>query len=56
MATSLGASAESMGIQQLENVGIIVTDLEAATAFFLQLGLTVVQEASVEEWVDRCCG
>ena len=43
-----------MGIQRLENVGIIVADLEAATAFFVQLGLTVVQEASVEgTWVDR---
>lgn len=46
-----------MGIQRLENVGIIVADLEAATAFFIQLGLTVVQEASVEgEWVDRVLG
>jgi catechol 2,3-dioxygenase-like lactoylglutathione lyase family enzyme len=46
-----------MGIQRLENVGIVVDDLAAARDFFVRLGLTVEGEASVEgEWVDRTLG
>jgi catechol 2,3-dioxygenase-like lactoylglutathione lyase family enzyme len=43
-----------MTIQRLENVGIVVEDLAAATGFFVDLGLTVLGEGPVEgDWVDR---
>jgi catechol 2,3-dioxygenase-like lactoylglutathione lyase family enzyme len=46
-----------MTIQRLENVGIVVTDLAAATAFFVELGLKVLGEGPVEGgWVDRVVG
>jgi len=41
----------------MEHVGVVVDDLAAATAFFLELGLELQGEASVEgEWVDRVVG
>lgn len=41
----------------MENVGIVVEDLAAATAFFVELGLTVLGEGPVEgPWVDRVVG
>ena len=44
-------------IQRMDHVSIIVDDLEAATAFFLELGLELEGEASVEgPWVDRLNG
>src|SRR5882757_1207666 len=46
-----------MTIQRMEHVGIVVEDLAAATAFFVELGLTLQGEASVEGgWVDRVVG
>jgi catechol 2,3-dioxygenase-like lactoylglutathione lyase family enzyme len=46
-----------MTIQRLENVGIVVDDLAAATEFFVELGLTVLGEGPVEsDWVDRVVG
>ena len=46
-----------MTIQRMEHVGIVVDDLEAATAFFLELGLKVHGEGQVEGgWVDRVVG
>jgi catechol 2,3-dioxygenase-like lactoylglutathione lyase family enzyme len=46
-----------MTIQRLENVGIVVEDLAAATEFFVELGLEVLGEGPVEgEWVDRVVG
>ena len=46
-----------MAVLRLDNVGIVVDDLEAATAFFVELGLEVDGEGSVEgPWVDRCIG
>ncbi|WP_324590157.1 VOC family protein [Citricoccus sp.] len=46
-----------MGIQRLENVGIVVEDLTAVRDFFVALGLSVEGEASVEgDWVDRTVG
>ncbi|MGW4844480.1 VOC family protein [Nocardia brasiliensis] len=42
---------------KLENIGITVRDLEAAIAFFTDLGLTVVQRATVSgEWADTAVG
>jgi catechol 2,3-dioxygenase-like lactoylglutathione lyase family enzyme len=46
-----------MAIQRLEHVGIVVDDLAAAIAFFVELGLVVQGEWSVEgRWVDRIVG
>lgn len=47
---------ERMAIK-LENVGIAVRDLEAAIAFFTDLGLTVVGRDTVSgEWTDTAVG
>jgi catechol 2,3-dioxygenase-like lactoylglutathione lyase family enzyme len=41
----------------MDHVGVVVDDLAAATAFFLELGLKLQGEASVEgDWVDRVIG
>lgn len=46
-----------MAVQRLDNVGIVVDDLQAATAFFLELGLELEGTAAVEgSWVDRVAG
>ena len=46
-----------MSARRLEHVGIVVDDLEAATAFFAALGLELEGEASVEgDSVDRING
>jgi catechol 2,3-dioxygenase-like lactoylglutathione lyase family enzyme len=46
-----------MTIQRMDNVGIVVDDLEAAVAFFLELGLELEAEAAVEgTWVDDVVG
>ena len=44
-------------IERMDNVGIVVDDLAAATAFFVELGLELEGEATVEgQWVDRVVG
>src|SRR4051812_45114769 len=44
-------------VRRLEHVGVIVDDLEAATEFFLDLGLEREGGATVEgEWVDNIVG
>lgn len=46
-----------MTVQGMDNVGIVVEDLAAATAFFVRLGLELVGEAEVGgTWVDRVVG
>ncbi|MHB8241914.1 MAG: VOC family protein [Solirubrobacteraceae bacterium] len=46
-----------MAIQRMDHVGIVVEDLAAASAFFVELGLELQGEASVEgSWVDRVVG
>ena len=46
-----------MAIQRMDHVGIVVDDLAAATAFFVELGLKLQGEASLEgDWVDRVVG
>jgi catechol 2,3-dioxygenase-like lactoylglutathione lyase family enzyme len=46
-----------MTIQRMDHVGIVVDDLVAAVAFFLDLGLELEGEAAVEgPWVDRVVG
>ena len=44
-------------IQRMDNVGIVVDDLEAAIAFFVELGLELEGKTTVEgPWVDHCIG
>src|SRR5579862_2436219 len=46
-----------MRIQRMDHVGIVVDDLAAATAFFVELGLKLQGEGFVEGgWVDRVVG
>jgi catechol 2,3-dioxygenase-like lactoylglutathione lyase family enzyme len=46
-----------MTIQRMDHVGIVVDDLAAATAFFVELGLKLQGEGPVEgDWVDRVVG
>jgi catechol 2,3-dioxygenase-like lactoylglutathione lyase family enzyme len=41
----------------MDNVGIVVNDLKAAIAFFVELGLELEGETTVEgSWVDRTVG
>jgi len=48
---------EDMTIQRMDNVAIVVDDLKTATAFFVELGLELEGEATVEgRWVDRIVG
>ncbi|WP_369369552.1 VOC family protein [Promicromonospora sp. Populi] len=43
-----------MTIQRMDHVGVVVDDMEAAKAFFVQLGMELEGEAPVEgDWVDR---
>lgn len=46
-----------MKVHRIDHVGIIVDDLDAAKAFFLELGLEVLGEAEVDgKWVDQVVG
>ncbi len=46
-----------MTIQRMDHVGIVVSDLAAATEFFVELGLELQGQGSVEgRWVDRIVG
>ncbi|MET7969373.1 VOC family protein [Micromonospora sp. NPDC005305] len=46
-----------MTIQRMDHVGIVVDDLEAAVAFFVELGMELEGRAPVEgRWVDRVVG
>jgi catechol 2,3-dioxygenase-like lactoylglutathione lyase family enzyme len=46
-----------MTIERMDHVGIVVDDLDAAKAFFVELGLTVQGEWTAEgAWVDRVIG
>jgi catechol 2,3-dioxygenase-like lactoylglutathione lyase family enzyme len=46
-----------MTIKRLDHVSVVVDDLEAATAFFTALGMTLEGKAAVEgPWVDRVNG
>lgn len=50
-------TGETMVLPRLEHVGIVVGDLEAAKAFFAELGLEVEAEMTVEgRAVDRIVG
>ncbi|GAB2625196.1 VOC family protein [Kocuria arenosa] len=46
-----------MTIQRMDHVGVVVDDLEAAVAFFVDLGLELEGQAPIEgQWVDRVAG
>lgn len=46
-----------MAIQRMDNVGIVVEDLDAAIAFFLELGMELEGRAQVQGPVaDQCTG
>jgi catechol 2,3-dioxygenase-like lactoylglutathione lyase family enzyme len=46
-----------MGVRSLDHVGVVVDDLEAAVAFFVDLGLERGGLGTAEgEWVDRIVG
>ena len=43
-----------MAIQRMDHVSVVVDDLEAAIAFFIELGMELEGEAPIEgPWVDR---
>ena len=46
-----------MTIQRMDNVGIVVEDLDAAIAFFTELGMELEGKAQIEGlWADRTVG
>jgi catechol 2,3-dioxygenase-like lactoylglutathione lyase family enzyme len=46
-----------MSVQCMEQIGVVVNDLEAAVAFFVELGLREEGKALVQgQWVDRVLG
>jgi catechol 2,3-dioxygenase-like lactoylglutathione lyase family enzyme len=46
-----------MAIRRMDHVSVVVDDLAAATAFFVELGMELEGEGSVEgRWVDRVAG
>lgn len=46
-----------MTIRRMDNVGIVVDDLEAAIAFFAELGMELEGRAQIEGlWADRTVG
>ena len=46
-----------MTVKRMDNVGIVVEDLDAAIAFFTELGLTLEGRTRVEgEWAGRVTG
>src|SRR5258705_11202196 len=48
---------KKMTLKRMDNVLIVVEDLEAAKAFFAELGLELEGETTVEgSWVDRVVG
>jgi catechol 2,3-dioxygenase-like lactoylglutathione lyase family enzyme len=46
-----------MAIKRLDHISVVVEDLEAAIAFFTELGMSMVGKGTVEgPWVDRVNG
>ena len=43
-----------MAVKRMDNVGVVVADLDAAVAFFVELGLELEGRTVIEdEWADR---
>jgi catechol 2,3-dioxygenase-like lactoylglutathione lyase family enzyme len=52
-----GPMLGDMSLQRMDHVGVVVDDLEGATAFFAELGMELEGEAPVEgRWADRVSG
>jgi catechol 2,3-dioxygenase-like lactoylglutathione lyase family enzyme len=48
---------DDMTVKRMDNVGIVVESLDAAIAFFTELGLTLQGRATIEgEWAGRVTG
>ncbi|WP_255951271.1 VOC family protein [Streptomyces odontomachi] len=46
-----------MAVHRMDNVGIVVDDLDAAVAFFTELGMELEGRAQIEgRWADRTVG
>jgi len=47
-----------MAIKRMDHIGVVVDDIEAAIAFFVELGMERVGEVTPVEgrWVDRVVG
>ncbi|CBG67575.1 MULTISPECIES: VOC family protein [Streptomyces] len=46
-----------MAVQRMDNVGIVVEDMDAAIAFFVELGMELEGRGQVEgSFADRCTG
>lgn len=46
-----------MTVKRMDNVGIVVEDMDAAIAFFVELGLELEGRAPIEgEWADQVTG
>ena len=46
-----------MTLQRMDNVLIVVDDLDATKAFFVELGMELEGETTLEgDWVDRIVG
>lgn len=51
------AGEDSMAIQRMDNVGIVVEDMDAAIAFFVELGMELEGRAEVAGlFADQCTG
>jgi len=49
--------SKESALLRMDNVGIVVEDLKAAVVFFVELGLELEGETTVEgQWVDRIVG
>ncbi len=56
-AVLLLLTIEHMSIQRTEHVGVVVDDLAATIQFFIEFGLELQGQATVEgRWVDRVVG
>lgn len=52
-----GRTITPMTIRRMEHIGIVVDDLDAAIAFFRELGLVLEGEGQVDgDWVERIVG
>ena len=46
-----------MALKRMDNTGIVVSDLDAAVAFFEELGMAVEGRMEIEgPWADQCVG
>jgi catechol 2,3-dioxygenase-like lactoylglutathione lyase family enzyme len=56
-ASSDGCYNKPMKIRHVDHVGMVVNDIEAAKAFFVDLGFTFMGQTTVEgEWAGRVIG